>query len=494
MNRSCRYRMARSACGGFRTVCRTGAGEAPAGDEDGSQRSFRGRQMKKQKHYERNLCEGSLYKGILLFSLPLVFSNLLQVLFTMADVAVVGRYCGPEALGSVGSTTILITLFTGRLMGLGGAVNVVAARYMGAGNRKSLRETVHTAAVLCFLAGVLMLLVEILFGHAILRLLRTREELIGGALLYIRIYFLGMPAMGLFNFGNAVLSASGDTRRPLCFLSIAGVVNVILNLLFVVGMKRNVDGVAMASVISQCISAGLVLRVLLREDADYRLRLPELRITPRIAKNILSLGIPAALQNAVFAIANLFVQAGVNSFPAIVVEGNSAATNADALVYDSMAAVYTACASFMSQNYGADRHDRVRKSYRISLLYSWLIGSLIGLSLVLSGRPFLGLFTKEEAVIAEGMHRLRVMGFSYGISAFMDCTIAASRALGRGLVPTIIVVLGSCVFRVLWIFTVFRHFRTIESIYLLYSASWTITAIAEIAYYLRISRKLLRKS
>ena len=317
-------------------------------------------------------------------------------------------------------------------------------------------------------------------------MLNTKEELLEGAVLYIRIYFLGMPALALYNFGNAVCSAFGDTKKPLYYLSAAGVVNVVLNLFFVIGCKMDVAGVALASIIAQYLSAILILRALAKMGGDYALRMSELKFDKKMAKYIIQIGLPAGLQNGIFQVANLFIQAGVNTFDATMVAGNSAAANADALLYDSMAAFYTACGSFMGQNYGAGKRKRVKNSYLISLAYSFGIGLAGGICLVIFGRQFLGLFTNDAAVIDAGMKRLTIMGFSYGFSAFMDASIAASRALGKSFVPTITVILGSCVFRMIWVNTVFAYFRTIPSLYLLYIFSWGITATAEIIYFIHV--------
>lgn len=445
--------------------------------------------MKRHKNHEMNLCEGSLWKNILIYSVPLMFSNLLQVVFNMSDVAVVGKFAGPIALGAVGSTSILVTLFTGVLIGLASGVNALTALYTGAKNDDNVRETVHTSAILCLGTGILIAALGILFSASILTMMHTKEELIADAVLYLRIYLLGMPALALFNFGNAVLSAIGDTKRPLYFLTLAGVVNILLNLFFVIVCGMGVAGVAVASILSQYISAALVLRLLFKSRENYGLRLPCLRISPDKVRRILKIGIPSAFQYALFAIANLFVQTGVNSFDHVMVEGNSAAANADPLVYDMMAAFYTACASFIAQNYGAQKRDRIRRSFLICLLYSFLAGLLLGVSLYLLRYPFLSLFTNESSVIAAGTKRLSVMALSYSVSAFMDCTIAASRGLGKTILPTIIVIMGSCVFRILWIYTVFAQFRTIESLYLLYVFSWSITAVAELIYFIWIFRR-----
>ena len=441
---------------------------------------------------EKNLTEGPLGRQILVFSLPLVLSNLLQAVFNMTDIAVVGRFAGSQALGSVGSTTIFITLMTGFLIGLGGGVNVLVARFYGAEHPKDVERSVHSALLVCLAAGVLLLAVGVAFSPVLMRLLGTKPDLIDGAILYLRIYFLGMPAMAIYNFGNGVFSAVGNTRKPLVYLTIAGVLNVLLDMFFVIVCKMSVAGAALATILTQYLSAFLILRALAHTDGCYGLRREKLQLDPAMTRSILELGVPAGCQNAIFALANLFIQASINTFDTVVVSGNAAAANADPLVYDVMAAFYTACASFMSQNYGAGKPERVKRSYFISLGYSFGIGAVLGLSLVLFGQTFLSLFTTEPAVAEAGMQRLLVMGLSYPISAFMDCTIAASRGLGRTIVPTFIVIMGSCVFRVVWVYTVFAFFGTLLSLYLLFVCSWNITAIAEVIYFARVYKEQMR--
>ncbi len=438
-----------------------------------------------------DMTRGSLKKQILFFSVPLMLSNLLQVLFNMSDIAVIGQFAGAMSLGAVGSTTTLISMYTGFLIGVSGGINVLTALYIGAKNKKSLSETVHSAFLLSIVIGLILLLLGVTTSRGVLELLKTKEELIDKASLYIKIYFLGIPALAIYNFGNAVFSAAGDTGRPLRYLFLAGIVNVLLNLFFVIVCRLDVVGVALASALSQCLSAFLIIFALFRSHADFALRIGSLKLSKDKAMAILKLGIPSGFQNAIFGIANLFVQLGVNSFSAVMVAGNSAAANADALIYDVMAAFYTACASFMGQNYGSGNRKRVRDSYFVSLAYSFEIGLAMGLLLVVFGKQFLSLFTSDPEVMAAGMKRLTIMGFSYGISAFMDCTIAASRALGKSLVPMIIVILGSCVFRVAWVYTVFAYFKTIPSLYLLYSCSWSLTAVAEILYFAHAYRKAM---
>lgn len=442
----------------------------------------------------KKMLTGSLWKGILLFSLPLFVSNLLQVLFNMTDVAVIGKFSSPEALGAVGSTTILVTLFTGFLIGLGNGINVLIARYLGQRNSKNVHDALHTSFVLSIIMGIILFLLGFFFSKYLLIWLKTKDEFIDGATLYLKIYFIGMPANALYNFGNACYSAKGNTKRPLIFLGISGIFNVGLDLLFVIAFKMSVEGVALASIISQYISAFLLMISLMKENTNIKLIIKDIRLYDGYSHLVLSLGLPSGFQSAIFAIANLFIQSGVNSFDGGVVKGNSAAQNADSITFNVMAAFYTACASYMSQNFGAGNQKRVKQSYLIALVYSFLTGVIMGLFFLTLGRPFLRIFTNEEQVVDAGYERLKIMAFSYTFSAFMDNTIAASRGIGKSFIPTIIVITGSCVFRVIWVYTIFAYFHTITSLYLVYIFSWVITAIFENAYFLYAYKQELKKS
>ena len=318
----------------------------------------------------------------------------------------------------------------------------------------------------------------------------TKDDLIDQASLYLRIYALCMPAMGIYNFGNGVLSARGETKRPLYYLAIAGVLNVLLNLFFVIVFHMAAAGVATATAIAQYVSAMLIMVHLLRRKDECHVSLKNIRFHRDAGVRVLMIGIPAGIQSAVFAIANLFVQAGVNSFNTITVSGNAAATNADSLIFNVLYAFYTGCSSFMSQNYGARNKKRVLKSYFVCLFYSFFASVLLGVLLFVFGHQFLSLFATDAAVIDAGMQRIRIMAFSYAVSVFMDCTTAASRGIGKTIVPTIIILLGSCAFRIIWIYTIFAWIHTIPSLYLLYVFSWLITSAAEIIYFISSYRKL----
>ena len=439
-----------------------------------------------------DMTDGPLFKNIFLYSLPLMFAQVLEVLFNLSDVAIAGKFADYRALGAVGSTTLLVSLFTGFLIGMGSGVCVRVAHRLGVGDEDGARCTVFSSGVVCLVIGLAVFASCALFAVPMLRLLNTKDELMDGACVYLRIYSLGMPAMAIYNFGNGVLSACGETKKPLVYLTIAGVLNVILNLFFVIVCGMAADGVAIASVIAQYLSAALIVIHLLRRRDACRLHLSFRFFDRRACMSVLALGIPAGIQNAIFAVANLFVQKGVNSFDAVLVSGNSAAANADTVIYNVMGAFHTACASFMSRNLGAGKRDRVIRSYFVSLSMSFCSGALLGGLLFVFGEQFLSLFANEPDVIAAGMQRIHIMGWSYCVSAFMDCTIAASRGIGKSAVPTVIVILGSCVFRVIWVYTVFAHFQTIASLYLLYVFSWAITAVCEIVYFRRSYRSLIR--
>lgn len=442
------------------------------------------------KSYEKDLTKGSLITGILFYSIPLIFSNLLQVLFNLADIAVVGRFAGTIALGAVGSTAQILFLFTGIIMGLGGGINVIVAYFIGAHSQKDLDDSVHTSFIISIIVGIILAFLGFIFAESIMKLIKTKPELLSGAIIYFKIYMLGIPGVALYNYGYGVLSAAGDTKRPLYFLSIAGFVNIVLNLIFVINLKMDCAGVAWASTISQYISAILVMIPLFRGIGVVKFSFRKLTVNKEMVRRILRIGIPSGLQNAIFAFANTFIQVGVNSFDAIMVAGTAAATNLDPIVYNAMGAFYIACATFIGQNYGAGNKSRIKKSIIIANGYSFILGAILGLIFYVFGKSLLGIFTTDPAVIQAGLLRLKIMSFSYCFATFMDNTIAANRGLGKTFVPSIIVLAGSCLFRIVWIYTVFAYFQTIPSLFLLYIFSWVITAIAQIVYFIKQYRRI----
>ncbi len=441
---------------------------------------------------KNQMTQGPLASNLFKFALPLMASNLLQVLFNMSDIAVVGQFAGSIALGSVGSCATAVSLFAGLLIGMGTGINALTARYIGAGKKKETNHCVHTAFLLSIIYGLVIMTGGLLLIRSVLVLMGTKEELLSGACTYMWIYLCGTPALAMYNFGNGVMSAAGDTKRPLRIMAAAGLLNIILNLFFVIGFHLDAAGVALASAISQYFSAFVILKSLfhMNESQDVYLRKEDMHMDKDMAKSILALGIPTGLQNSIFAIANLFIQGAVNSFDTLIVEGNSAAANSDALVYDVMAAFYAGGTTFIAQNYGAGNKKRILDSYHISVVMAFIAAVAMGLCLFLFGPQFLHLFTNDPQVIEAGMLRLRIMSYSYCVSAFMDGTIAASRGIGRTTVPMIIVILGSCLFRILWIYTIFAYFHTIPALYDLYIASWSLTALFEIIYFRKEYKKV----
>ena len=446
--------------------------------------------MSKGKHDQVDMLHGPLLGKLILFALPLALSSILQQLFNAVDIAVLGQFATSQDQAAVGCTSAVINMFLNLFLGISVGANVVIATYIGQRDKEKVQASVHTAMLIALISGFVMMLVGFVTARPILELIQTPESVLDKAVLYLLIYFAGMPFIMVYNFGAAILRSVGDTKRPLAYLTAAGILNVILNLFFVIVCKMAADGVALASVVSQYLSAVLILIHMVRLQDSCRVEGKRLRLHGGEAGRILGLGIPAGIQHMIFAVANLFIQVGINSFDSTVVSGNSAAVNVDNVIYNVMAAFYTACSTFMGQNWGAGNKDRMMKSYYISLGYSFLIAAVLGVGFLLCGEPFLYIFTNDADVVAAGMERMQIMCFSYCISAFMDCTIAACRGIGRSFVPTIIVILGSCVFRVVWVYTLFAHFHTIPSLYLLYPFSWILTAAAEILYFIRCCRRL----
>ena len=431
---------------------------------------------------KQDLTQGRLGKQILFFSLPLMISNVLQVLFNMSDIAVVGRFAGSTALGAVGSTTILVTLFTGFLIGVGTGVNVLVARCFGARSEKDTRATVHTSLLIMGILGILLLALGELFATQMLRLLNTKEELLEGAALYLRIYFLGMPATMVYNFGAALLRAVGDTRRPLYYLFSAGVINVILNLFFVIVCRLDVAGVAIATVISQCVSAVLVVRCMMRESGAVHLELRQLRIWKGRLVQILQVGLPAGFQGVLFALSNVVIQSSINSFGEIVVAGNAAAANIESFVYVSMNAFHQANVSFTSQNLGAGRYDRIRPILLRAQGCVIVVGLFLGGAATLFGPQLLGIYSDSDAVIAAGMDRLSIICATHALCGMMDVMVGSLRGLGYSVMPMLVSLIGACGLRLIWITAIFRipEYHTVQTVYWSYPVSWIITFLAHL--------------
>lgn len=449
--------------------------------------------VKEKKTYEIDMCNGPLFKKLLLFILPLMLSGILQLMFNAADVIVVGRFAGSTALAAVGSTTsltnLLINLFTGMSVG----VNVLAARYYGAKQDKEMSETVHTAIVISVIGGVILTIIGVALARPLLTLMDTPEDVISHSVTYMRIYFLGMPVMLLYNFGGAVLRAIGDTRRPLFYLLFAGVINVVLNLLFVIGFHMGVAGVAYATIISQIVSAVLTIRCLVKSEGSFKLQFHKLKISWDKFGRIARIGLPAGLQGSLFSISNVLIQSSVNSFGSIAMAGNTAATNIECFVFAAMNAVHQAAISFTGQNLGARKLDRISKILTECLILVALIGIVMGNAFVIFGEPLLGLYSSDAEVIAYGMRRILIICTTYCLCGIMDVIVGSIRGLGYAITPMIVSLLGVCAFRVVWIFTVFQWERSLETLYISYPVSWFMTAVVHLICFIIVRKRLAKR-
>jgi len=445
------------------------------------------------KKYEMDMCNGPLLGKILIFSMPLMLSGILQLLFNAADMIVVGRWVGSDALAAVGSTGSLVNLIVNVFIGLSVGTNVLVARYYGAGQEKELSETVHTAVTSAVICGVVLIFIGFFVSPFALELMGSPEEVLEQSVVYLRIYFAGMPAMMVYNFGSAILRAVGDTKRPLYFLSVAGVINVLLNLFFVIVCRLGVAGVALATTISQCVSAFLVVVCLMKSEAIYKLSLNKLRIYKHKLFMMIRIGVPAGLQGAIFSMSNVLIQSSINSFGADVMAGNSAASNLEGFVYTAMNTFHQSAVSFTSQNYGAKKFDRIGKIMLYCVLCVTVVGLVMGIGLYLLGEPLLGLYATETEVIKIGMIRFFWISCPYFLCGLMDTLVGVIRGMGYAIMPMIVSLTGACLLRVIWIYTVFAADRRLEVLYFSYPFSWTVTAFVHLMCFFVVYRKLRKK-
>ncbi len=449
----------------------------------------------KTKQYEMDMCSGPILRKMLMFALPLMLSSILQLLFNAADIVVVGKFAGDNSLAAVGSNTALINLLTNLFIGLSIGANVVAARHYGAKAWDDLRRTVHTAMLLSMLSGALLLVLGVIGAEQMLIWMQTPEEVLPLATVYLRIYFLGMISTMVYNFGSALLRAVGDTKRPLYFLLCAGVINVILNLLFVIGFQMDVMGVAIATVISETVSALLVLRCLVKEKGGIHLELRAMRIDRKKMLQILRIGLPAGFQCVVFALSNVVIQSSVNIFGNIVVAGNSAAANLEGFVYMAMNAFYQTTLSFVSQNYGAGKQKRINRIVLLGEACVIVTGTLLGNMVVFFGNDLLQIYSNNPEVIAAGMVRLHYISMIYALCGIMDVMVGALRGIGYSIMPMIVSIVGVCVLRLIWLATVFQipEFHKIETVYLSYPVTWILTSLVYIVFFVWICIRSARK-
>lgn len=435
------------------------------------------------------MCHGALFPKILAFSIPLMISSILQLLFNAADMVVVGRFAGSTALAAVGANAALINLLTNLFIGFSVGANVMVAQFYGARKEREMSETVHSAMALSVVCGGILLVLGILVAPQILILMGTPEDVLDQAVLYIRIYFAGMPVILLYNFGSSILRAVGDTRRPLYYLLAAGVINIILNLVFVIRFQMGVAGVALATVISQCVSAALILRCMMRMEGGCRVEVSKLTMKRDKVLQIMRIGLPAGLQGTVFSLSNVLIQSSVNSFGSVAMAGNTAASNIEGFIYMAMNAYHQTALSFASQNFGAGNHKRIGKVLLECLIMVTTVGLISGWAAYLFGNQLLGIYSSDPKVIEVGLLRLSVICTTYCLCGIMDVLVGELRGIGYAMLPMIVSLLGACGFRILWIFTVFQRHHTLWMLYVSYPVSWALTAAVHTLCYVMIRRK-----
>ena len=447
----------------------------------------------KNNKYEIDMCNGSIMDKLISFSLPLMLSSILQLMFNAVDIIVVGRFSGSQALAAVGSTTALINIFTNLFIGISLGANVLAARYYAAGRDKEMSETVHTAITLALISGVVMAFVGLIFAKGALELMGTPEDVIRLSTLYMRIYFLGMPFFMLYNYGAAILRAVGDTKRPLIFLIISGCANAVLNMMLVIIFHLGVAGVAIGTVISQMISCVLVLRCLYRSEGSYQLRFSKLSIKSAYLKPIFQVGIPAGIQSTVINFSNALLQSSVNSFGSTAMAGYTAANNVLGFLYVSVNAITQACMSFTSQNYGVGKYKRMDRVLFDCLILTVGVAGVLGGGAYLFGAQIMRIYTQDPKVIACGLEILAITTVPYFLCGIMDLFPGALRGMGYSAVPMILSVIGTVGTRIFWIFAAFPQHRSLYFLFISYPGSWAATIVMQVICFYFVRKRCINK-
>ena len=441
---------------------------------------------------EIDMCSGPLVGNLLRFSLPLMASGILQLLFNAADIIVLGQFASSSAMAAVGATSSLNSLMVNLFLGLSIGCSVVMAHSYGAQDWRRVQDTVHTAILLALFCGAALILLGLPLLPVLLGWMDTPADLMDQSVLYMRIVFLGMPAMMAYDFGAGILRAIGDTRRPLFFLTAAGITNACLNVFFVLVFHMDVAGVALATSISQYLSAGLILRCLARPGTRYQLHPRQLRLHKATLLQILRVGLPAGIQSVVFSVSNVLIQSSINSFGTLAVAGSTAAANIENFVYTAMQSVYQAALNFTSQNIGAGKKERVPLILRDCLLLVAVIGAVLGGLAVLFGRQLLSIYTSDLQVLPYGIDRIRVVCLTYLLCGLMDVACGVVRGMGAAVTPTVVSLTGACGLRIVWIFTVFGSMHSLFVLYLSYPVTWIVTFTMHMVCFVWFYRRLRR--
>ena len=452
--------------------------------------------MSQKSGHAVDFTSGSIGKKMIVFALPLMFSSILQLLFNAADIIVVGKFAGDECVAAVGSTTSLINLIVNLFIGLSVGANVMVANFFGAKKSEDLSETIHTSVAVSVISGIMLSFVGFFFAPEILKLMNTPDDVIDLASVYVKTYFLGMPFMMLYNFSAAILRAVGDTKRPLYFLSAAGVINVVLNMIFVIYFKWNVFGVAFATIISQVVSALLVLRCLIKDDGLLKFEIKKLRIHKDKLMRMMQIGIPSGIQGMMFSISNVIIQSSINTFDTAIVAGSAASTSVEGFAFTSINSFHQSAVSFAGQNKGAGKFDRLNKILFTAWGYAFVTAAVFAAIFILFDNQLIGLYVSGEDVIKAGVERINIIAWSYLICGFMDVTVGVIRGLGYSVMPTLVSLIGVCGIRILWVTTVFsmERFHFVETIYYSYPISWTITFLAHLVCYLVIRKQINKRN
>lgn len=446
----------------------------------------------KSKTNEIDMLHGPLFMKILMFALPLAASSVLQQLFNSVDVAVVGRFASSKALAAVGSNAPVISLLINLFMGISMGANVIISNHIGQNDRKSIHDAIHTVGLVSILSGFFLLIVGVCAARPILTLMDTPADVIDMAVLYLRIYFIGMPFFMVFNFGSAILRSRGDTRRPLYILVVAGIINTILNLILVIMFKMSVEGVAIATCIANAVSAMLIVRILVNEEEPYRLHLREMQIKWVELKRMLQMGVPAGLQGMVFSISNVLIQSSINSYGADAIAGSAAALNFEYYSYFLVQAFNGAAITFIGQNYGAGKNERVRKIFWICLGMGFGCCAAANWFFIWQYRFFLGLFTVDAAVIQYGATRMHIALATQSLAASYEVAGSSLRGMGRSIEPTLMVIVGTCLLRIAWVYLVQPIWSGFDSLMVVYPVSWIVTGIMVCTAYAIIVKRIAK--
>lgn len=447
-----------------------------------------------KNRYSIDMTTGKLFPKIVSFAIPIMLTGLLQLVYNAADVIVVGRFAGSDSLAAVGATTSLVHLSLNLFLGLATGAGVVAAKHIGANDGAAVHRTVHSSMLLALICGIGIGVVGFAFSSLALEAMSIPNDVLPLSATYLRIFFLGTPASMVFNFGAAILRATGDSKRPLYILTVTGIINVLLNLLFVIQFKMNVAGVALATIISQFISAVLVIYILLNINSVVHLSIKKMRFYKAELLDIVKIGIPSGIHASLFSFSNVIIQSSINSFGAAVIAGNTASSNVDSIIQTCCSAVSQTATTFTSQNYGAGQIKRIRRIYFNCVGVTVMIAAVCCVFLLTFGEQVLGIFSTDAEVIEMGLVRMRLFAVTYVLNSLLDVTTGQMRGLGKSVIPMIVTMAGVCGLRVVWIFTVFQMYRSMEVLYLSYPVSWAVTGAVLLVMYIITFRKILKRS